>query len=306
MRSSSTPRSRASGSASLRSERLIESIEGRAALVDTVERGDSFSLRILRRGDAPASAVVSALADPESFFAARAKKRSAKKERRRDRRKRLVGWKEIDYDGARTRVFLKLFRVRTTKDCLEEWLFGKRAVRALRAGIEAESRGISVPRHLAAAHRECGWFARRAPGESMLLMLALPTRKDAREALTHDFAKPGRSRRAFLRAVGEFCGELHRRGLAHGDLKAGNLIVLRRDRPEFALLDLDRTSFRRPDRPRLDLKDAIDLYRLLQSLRRDTTPRERRRLLAAYRRARGFSRLGRCSLAFAIVSRHLR
>lgn len=277
-----------------------------AALVDTVERGDSFSLRVVRRADVDPAPLIAALSDPASFFVARTKKRSKKKERRRERRKRLVGSKEIDFDGTPRRVFLKLYRLRSVKDCLEEWILGKRALRALRAGVEAEARGIPVPHHLAAAHDDRGRFRRRVPGESMLLMFALPTRRDARQALTHDFAKPGRSRRAFLNAIGEFCAMLHRRGLAHGDLKAGNLIVLRRDPPEFALLDLDRTTFRRPDRSRLDIKDAIDLYRLLQSLRKDTTSRERLRVLAAYRRARGLPGWRRGSVSFRIATRFAR
>jgi len=285
---------------------LIDPPAEPVALVTSVERNESRSLRILRRSDYPAEPVVAALRDPSVFLVARKKKRSKKKERRRARRKRLVGSREVDLAGQRRKVFVKLYRVRSVKDWFEELIAGKRAVRAFRAGLEAERRGIAVPPHLGAAYRDGGFVAAHRPGDSTLLMLGLSTRRDAREVLKYDLGKLGLSRSAFLARIGEFCADLHRRGLAHGDLKAGNLIVVRRDPLAFALLDLDRTSFRPANRQRLDLKDAIDLYRLLQSLRRDATKRERQRLLAVYRRARGLARFARFSIAFAIATRFAR
>ena len=276
------------------------------ALVDTVERDGTRALRIRRRTDFPAAAIMAALRNPQAFLIARTKNRSKKKERRRARRKRLVGSAEVSFGEQTRRIFVKVYRLRSAKDWLEELVVGKRAMRALRNGLEAERRGVLVPAHLGAAYPASGPFAARRPGESTLLMLGLSSRKDARYVLERDHAKPGRSRRSFLERLGEFCADVHRRGIAHGDLKAGNIIVLHRDPLALALLDLDRTTFHAPDRKRLGLKDAIDLYRLLQSLRRHSTPRERRRVLAAYRRARGFSRLRRCSIAFAIASRFSR
>jgi tRNA A-37 threonylcarbamoyl transferase component Bud32 len=276
------------------------------ALVDIVERDGLRTLRIRHRTDWPAADVVTILRDPTGFFLPRRKKRSKKKERRRARRKRLVACGEVVLGAETRRVFVKTYRLRTVKDWFEDLIVGKRAIRALRNGVEAERRGVSVPPHLGASFPDNGPFAAWRPGESTLLMLGLATRKDARHVLMHDFAKPGRSRRAFLQRLGEFCADLHSRGVAHGDLKAGNLIVMRRDPLDFALLDLDRTTFSVPNRTRFGLKDAIDLYRLLQSLRKQTTPRERRRVLAAYRRARELPRFGRNSLSFAIASRFAR
>ncbi len=285
---------------------MISRSDERAALSITVERGESHSIRILHRVDWPAAPVVDALRDPDAFIThdSRKKPRSKKKEARRRRRKRLVGWRHVEFDGRRGRLFVKLYRLRSMKDWLEELAYGKRAIRALTNGLEAERRGIAVPPHLGAMHVYVPGSPARWPRPSALAMVGLPTRRDVREALLVDFRSNDSRRREFLAAVGAFCADLHRRGIAHGDLKAGNIIVLETAPPRFSLLDLDRSSYRLENRARLDLKDAIDLYRLLQSLHRVTSRRERLHVLAAYLRARRLSRRAQRTWRLAIAAKH--
>jgi tRNA A-37 threonylcarbamoyl transferase component Bud32 len=257
-------------------------------------------LRLVLRRDADCDDLRRILIEGPERLAARRDSRSAAKEARRERRKRLVGaTRMIDASGRGVHVFVKAFRIRTIKDCLEELWLGKRALRALACGLEAERRGIRVARHLGAA---CAEGLDRWPGSSVVVAAALERRVEAHNVLRTTLAARDRRRRAFLRGLGAFLGDAHDRGIVHGDFKAGNAIALEVDPPSFALIDLDRASFRAAGRRRLSARDAIELYRLVKSLRRVASRRERLAVLAAYRRARSLPRgaLARGSVAIAL------
>jgi hypothetical protein len=79
---------------------------------------------------------------------------------------------------------------------------------------------------------------------------------------------------------------MHRRGLAHRDLKAGNLLVLQGDPPRILLADLDGLRVKGVvSGPRREK----DLARLLRTLREDCgfSRADWVRLLSAYRRRSG-------------------
>lgn len=182
-------------------------------------------------------------------------------------------------------LYLKVYRVRTLKDVMEELLFGKRAVRALCAGLEAARRGIAVSPHLGASAPD---VAARRPARSVLVTLGLPRRGDADTLLREVFGPAHPARRRFLIALGRFVGDVHRRGLIHGDLKPGNVFATDLHAPRFALLDLDRARFR-PIDGRLTLGQHLDLRLLLRASRRLLTHRERLVLLAAWGRGLGLT-----------------
>ena len=256
----------------------------------------------LRQGFLDA-AVREALRDPDQFLDRPEK--SGKLRKRRDQRRRLVGFQVIRIGERKLKLFVKLYRVRSVKDIFEEILFGKRAERSLRNGLEAERRGIPVPPHVGTSRPP---VLGRWPSRSALAMLGLPKRRDVLDVLASIRDEKQNcpiARRRFLKSLGAFCGDVHRRGLAHGDLKAGNVFVLDEAAPRFALIDLDRARLRATDRDRFDILDALDLYRMLQSLRRVTSHSDRLVIVAAYRRARRLGRRALRTIGFSITSRYI-
>lgn len=302
-RVSATDRSGRSDSPPLRIEDCKATVLHGAEFVSFDEFGPSGRLILQLRQGFLDAAVREALRDPDRFLDRPEK--SGKLRKRRDQRRRLVGFQVIRIGERKLKLFVKLYRVRSLKDLFEELLFGKRAERSLRNGLEAERRGIPVPPHVGTSRPP---VLDRWPSRSALAMLGLPKRRDVLDvlaAIRSDKQDCPIARRRFLRALGSFCGDVHRRGLAHGDLKAGNVFVLDEASPRFALIDLDRARLRQIDRTRFDWLDALDLYRMLQSLRRVTCHRDRLALVAAYRRIRGLSRSALRSLGFAITSRYI-
>lgn len=183
------------------------------------------------------------------------------------------------------RLYLKLYRVRSVKDVLEEIVLGRRAARSFRAALEADARGIHVPVHL-------GWSCRavpaRWPARSVLLMVGIPRNQDANTLLDASVEDAGMRARA-AGAIGRFLGDAHRRGLIHGDLKLGNVFVRSASPLEFAVIDLDRARFRDVNDRALPLGQLVDLRTLLRSMRRGHS-RDRLRVLAGWIRGRGLRR----------------
>ncbi len=251
-------------------------------LVTRRERGPGGVVQVYLRDDVPAAALLPPLVDSE----ARVPAPSTDDHRRKLKKRRAVYSFETVIDGAPERVYLKLYRVRTVKDVVEELCYGRRAVRAFENGIEAERRGIPVAAHLGAAH---GDGPRRFPGRSALLMRGVPHRRDLRTVLKHEVPHrpdPDRTRRDLLRALGRLAGDAHRVGLVHGDFKVRNVFVIELEPVRLALIDFDRARFVRVDAAHVPIGQVLDLRRLLKSMRRGATLAERRTVLAEYLRAR--------------------
>jgi hypothetical protein len=82
------------------------------------------------------------------------------------------------------------------------------------------------------------------------------------------------------REFGRFVGDLHRRGIYHGDLKAVNIFVRRRDgREEFRLVDYDRVKFGRKVSRRRRIKNLAQLAASIAVL---ITRTDRLRFFRAY------------------------
>ncbi len=243
---------------------------------------------MLLRDDAAEELVVAPLVDPGRYITAPSKPSHFRKLGRR----RAVHSFLADVDGRTERLYLKLYRIRTPKDVLEELLRGCRAIRSLEAGLEAERRGIRVPVHLGASTPS---RSRLWPRGSTLLMLGLPHRHDVQTRLAeeHPPERFGRARRVFLRRMASFIGDAHRRGLVHTDLKLGNVFVVGADPPAFALIDLDRAHFVAPSSRRGLVAQAFDVRGLLRSMQKRASRRERRLVLAGWLRGRQLDRAAR-------------
>ncbi|MBI4880430.1 MAG: hypothetical protein HY812_12345 [Planctomycetes bacterium] len=247
--------------------------------------GRAGRVRVALRADCREDDVLRVLLDPDAFVPPPRKRSQERKAARR----RAVHSFGAELCGRQERLYLKLYRVRTLKDVLEELFLGKRALRSLRTALEAERRGIAVPRHLGASHRKT---PARWPARSVLLMLGVPHNRDVRTVLKHDLQEAARApeRRRLLRELGRFAGDAHARGLVHSDLKIRNVFVRRVDPPDLVLIDFDRARFLPPGAKAGLARQARDLRTLLASLRGKTSPAEWRRVLAAYLRARRLPR----------------
>lgn len=260
-------------------------------LLTAAVAGPAGVVRVTVRADFDAPALRSALADPDALIAPPSKPSQVRKARAR----RAVHSFVAEIEGASQRVYLKLFRVRSLKDVLEELICGRRAHRSLAAGLEAERRGIPVAPHLGAASRS---GPGRLPERSVLATLGVARKRDVRTVLGEDLRRDrsARERAAFLRALGAFVALVHCRGLRHGDLKAGNVFALGLAPPRFVLIDLDRASFARSGGAGIRLGELRDLRTLLASLRRSCSGREQVLVLASWLRARALPRRSRRTL----------
>ena len=245
-------------------------------------------MQLLIRADRTADVIQQVLADPDRFVPAPTKPSQEQKLRAR----RAVYSFFSELCGQRERLYLKIYRVRTPKDLLEELLFGKRARRSLRMGLEAERRSITSPIHLGASHR---LVPNHWPARSALLMMGVPHNRDVRTVLKHELADApaDRTRRQFLAGLGRFVGRAHRLGLIHNDLKIRNLFVVEVEPARLTLIDFDRASFVEPGSEQALFRQARDLRTVVRSLKDRVTTEERRRVQAAYLRARRLSRSGR-------------
>ena len=137
---------------------------------------------------------------------------------------------------------------------LDRLRLGK-ARHAIRMAFLLEISGIPTPRVAAAGRRLVGGVVER----SYVVTERVPGGSHVDRALC---ALEGEARQGLLRATGELVGRLHREGLAHRDLKAGNLLVA--DDGSLVLVDLDGVRSRRS----VTLSRASrDLARLFRDLR---------------------------------------
>ncbi|MFH0944759.1 MAG: lipopolysaccharide kinase InaA family protein [Planctomycetota bacterium] len=260
-------------------------------LLEQTVSGPKGPVRTFVREDCRQPIVLDTLADPDQRVPSPMKQSHVEKLEARRAVYSFLG----DWEGQEERLYLKLYRLRGLKDVLEELLYGKRALRSLKMGLEAEQRGIKVPIHLGAGFRK---RPARWPSESVLLMRAVPHNRDVRTVLKHELMEPSAKaqRRRFLEETGRFLGETHRLGLIHGDLKIRNLFVIQIDPPELALIDFDRARFVEADSSQGLFRQALDLRVALRSLGDRVSSNERRRILGAYLRARKLDRGGRARL----------
>jgi tRNA A-37 threonylcarbamoyl transferase component Bud32 len=166
-------------------------------------------------------------------------------------------------------VVKRLVPTRRRRLVLDRLRPGK-AIRALRLAFLLEISGVPTARVAASGRLVSGGLVRRSYVVSELVP----------EASHVDVALTATSDRANLFGrIGEAIGRLHKEGLAHRDLKAGNLLVDAAG--DVILVDLDGVRMVRDLGPE---RAAADLARLFRDLRgrADATSAEERGLLDAW------------------------
>jgi tRNA A-37 threonylcarbamoyl transferase component Bud32 len=211
------------------------------------------------------AALAALLADPDGPF------RRPGVRLLKDSRSSTVAELEVPVNGVVLPVIYKRFRVTTWSD---PWLGLVRRTPALRSWVQGHgllNRCLPTPRPLAAFHRR----AHGCPAEGYLLTEKVEGARDL-----YDFVAglPRAELRAAVERLAALVRELHRRRLAHRDLKAANVLVT--PGPAFWFIDLvgvtrhNRLSRRRRVR---------DLARLHASfLRGSLTRTDKLRFLRVY------------------------
>jgi hypothetical protein len=119
-----------------------------------------------------------------------------------------------------------------------------RAKRALAASLMLAGQGFGVPEVVAFGERQTVLLAKR----SFLLTLAVAESRPLYVVLREDSAGLDvdslRRRRDLLRTLGHTIGRMHARGIVHGDLRPGNILV-RDDGDRWHLFFLDNERTRR-------------------------------------------------------------
>ena len=132
---------------------------------------------------------------------------------------------DLPLPGGPRRVIYKRFRLTTWSD---PWVALCRAPAALRSwvfGHGLRERGLPTPRPLAVLHRQ----RHGLPCEGYLLQEKVPDAVDLHRFVAGLADRPPAERRAAVRRclerAADLVRELHRRRLAHRDLKAANILV---------------------------------------------------------------------------------
>jgi tRNA A-37 threonylcarbamoyl transferase component Bud32 len=157
------------------------------------------------------------------------------------------------FDGMPRMLYLKEYLHRSWLDRVKHWFRRDRAVRSAWASRMLQEHGFEAPEVVAVGEIWSGL----AGSTAFTVTLAIA----GTEAIDRYFmdgsgavARSLRERRLLLRQFGQIVGRMHRDGIAHGDLRLGNVLVRNRDgRWEFFFIDNERTRkfSRLPDRLRL-------------------------------------------------------
>ncbi len=180
--------------------------------------------------------------------------------------------------GERT-IYFKEYLRRSPLDGLKQLLYPCRAMRAFHASLILAEAGFLAPTVVAAGWVRCGLLGKRS---------FLATEEVTGVRPVHHYLVPPhceencwtlRDRRELLRSLGRTIGRMHRTGIAHGDLRPGNVLARKgADGWEFFFIDNERTRKWPWLSKRLRLKNLVQINMLPHGLSRT----DRMRFFQAY------------------------
>jgi len=172
--------------------------------------------------------------------------------------------------GRNIRVYLKHFPLYFSLRYIIYLVCTGRARRAFRASLMLEDSGFNAPRPLVLMEKKYGLFCTN----SILLTKDVPDSVQLGEKL-QQFSADGsrdaiRQKRKLIRQFGKVVGEMHQKGILHGDLRLRNVLVQENEEGfSFWFIDNERTKRFSRLRPKHVRKNLVQMNMKLEASNTD-------------------------------------
>jgi hypothetical protein len=170
----------------------------------------------------------------------------------------------ISFNGVAHSVYLKKFLCRSILDFAKHFFRPSRAKRAFNATLMLQKNGFDAPTIIGLFEHRTGPFCTN----NFLLTEEVENSKIMQQLLSDVCQNSDRNtfihKRALIEAFGRKIGLMHAKGIFHGDLRLGNVLVVREGQDwQFFFIDNERTKkfHRLPDRLRLKNLVQINMFR---------------------------------------------
>jgi tRNA A-37 threonylcarbamoyl transferase component Bud32 len=170
----------------------------------------------------------------------------------------------VAFDGAAHSLYLKKYLSRSAVDVVKHLFRPSRAMRAFNATLMLQENGFNAPALIGIFEKRAGPFC----AGNLLLTEEVVNSRAMPQLLTDLNQGPRKDafirKRSLITAFGETIGQMHAKGIFHGDLRLGNVLVVYEEQKwRFFFIDNERTKkFRRlPDRLRLKNLVQINMFR---------------------------------------------
>ncbi len=149
----------------------------------------------------------------------------------------------VSIDGVAHLHYLKEYLCRSTLDFVKHLFRPSRAKRAFNAILMLQKNGFDAPAVIGLFEHRTGPFCTN----NLLLTEEIENSKSMQQLLTDFYENSGRDtsidKRALIEAFGRTIGQMHAKGIFHGDLRLGNILVVREEQKwRFYLIDNERTK----------------------------------------------------------------
>lgn len=185
----------------------------------------------------------------------------------------------IKQEGKDHKLYLKQYLRRSALDFVKHLFRPSRARRAFNASLMLRQNGFDAPSVVGLFERRFGPFCTDNSllteevegGKSMVQVLNDLSRDMSADALTR--------KRTLIRALAETVGRMHARGIFHGDLRLGNVLVVEQEQSRrFFFIDNERTKEFHHLPSRLRLKNLVQINLFIHGI----TNTDRIRFFGAY------------------------
>jgi tRNA A-37 threonylcarbamoyl transferase component Bud32 len=170
----------------------------------------------------------------------------------------------VSFDNADHSFYLKRYLYRSMLDFVKHLFRSGRARRSFNASLMLLKNGFNAPAVIGLYEHRTGPFCT----DNLLLTEEVKNSKTLAQFLTEMCRNSGRDtfiqKRVLIEAFGETIGRMHAKGIFHGDLRLGNVLVVKEGQKwRFFFIDNERTKkFRQlPDRLRLKNLVQISMFR---------------------------------------------
>jgi tRNA A-37 threonylcarbamoyl transferase component Bud32 len=170
----------------------------------------------------------------------------------------------ISFDGVAHQFYLKKYLCRSTLDFIKHLFRPSRAKRAFNATLMLHENGFDAPAVIGLFEHRTGPFCTN----NLLLTEGIENSKSMSLLLIDICQNSGGDtsirKHALIEAFGRTIGQMHAKGIFHGDLRLGNVLVVREEQKwRFFFIDNERTKmfYRLPDRLRLKNLVQINMFR---------------------------------------------